>query len=73
LRRDVEDFLSRVVPEADYEHDEIDDNADSHLRATLLGPKVTIPVTEGTLDLGTWQSVFLIKCDGPRRRTVVVG
>jgi len=38
----------------------------------LLGPSETLPVTDGSLDLGTWQSVLLVECDGPRTRTVEV-
>jgi len=47
-------------------------NADSHLRATLVGSDVSIPVEDGELALGTWQSVLFVECDGPRRREVVV-
>jgi secondary thiamine-phosphate synthase enzyme len=53
-------------------HDELDGNADSHLRTLLVGASKTVPVTEGTLDLGRWQSVLLVECDGPRTRTVYV-
>ena len=47
-------------------------NADSHLRAMLLGSSVTLPVAGGGLALGTWQSVILLEIDGPRRRRVNV-
>jgi len=47
--------LGDLVPEADgYAHDRLDGNADAHLRALLVGPSVTIPVSDGALDLGTW-------------------
>jgi secondary thiamine-phosphate synthase enzyme len=69
---DVEAFLADLVPDEGWAHDEIDDNADSHLRASLIGPSVTVPVEDGRLGLGTWQSVLLVECDGPRRRTVSV-
>ncbi|MFB6122957.1 MAG: secondary thiamine-phosphate synthase enzyme YjbQ [Haloferacaceae archaeon] len=72
LLADVEAFLSDLVPDSGWEHDRIDDNADSHLRAMLLGESVTVPVTDGELDLGTWQSILFVECDGPRRRTVRV-
>ncbi|MFB6302664.1 MAG: secondary thiamine-phosphate synthase enzyme YjbQ [Haloferacaceae archaeon] len=72
LLADVEAMLDELVPDEGWQHDEIDDNADSHLRALLLGSDVTLPVAEGDLDLGTWQSVLLVECDGPRRRTVEV-
>lgn len=70
LLSDVESFLADLVPDGGWAHDRIDDNADSHLRALLLGPSVTLPVSDGRLDLGTWQSVLLVECDGPRTRTV---
>ncbi|MFB6131040.1 MAG: secondary thiamine-phosphate synthase enzyme YjbQ [Salinigranum sp.] len=72
LLADVETLLDELVPDEGWKHDEIDDNADSHLRALLVGNGVTVPVSGGTLDLGTWQSVLLVECDGPRRRTVSV-
>ncbi|MFB6305295.1 MAG: secondary thiamine-phosphate synthase enzyme YjbQ [Haloferacaceae archaeon] len=72
LLDDVETLLDDLVDAEGWRHDEIDDNADSHLRALFLGPDVTLPVTDGALDLGTWQSVILVECDGPRRRTVDV-
>ena len=72
LRGDLESFLRDLVPDEGHAHDELDGNADSHLRATLIGPDVTIPVEDGELALGTWQSVLLVECDGPRIRTVAV-
>lgn len=72
LLGDVEDFLSELVPDEGWEHDQIDDNADSHLRALLLGESVTVPVLDGEPDLGTWQAILLVECDGPRSRTVEV-
>ncbi|WP_135820805.1 secondary thiamine-phosphate synthase enzyme YjbQ [Halostella litorea] len=72
LRDDVEDFLADLVPDEGHAHDALDGNADSHLRATLLGPSVSVPVADGDLELGTWQSVLLVECDGPRSREVAV-
>jgi len=73
LLSDIETFLQELVPQRnEYQHDAIDDNADSHLRSVLLGESVSIPVADGELDLGTWQSVLLIECDGPRSRSVTV-
>jgi secondary thiamine-phosphate synthase enzyme len=72
LLGDIESFLERVVPDDGWRHDEIDDNADSHLRALLCGASETLPVRDGALELGTWQSVLLVECDGPRSRTVTV-
>ncbi|MDQ2054603.1 secondary thiamine-phosphate synthase enzyme YjbQ [Halobellus sp. H-GB7] len=73
LLGDVERALDRIVPrEGGYEHDTIDDNADAHLRAMLLGESVSVPVVDGELDLGTWQSVLFVECDGPRTRSLEV-
>jgi secondary thiamine-phosphate synthase enzyme len=72
LLGDVERLLSSVVPNEGWAHDELDGNADAHLRATLLGNSLTLPVSNGDLDLGTWQSVLFVECDGPRTRTVSV-
>jgi secondary thiamine-phosphate synthase enzyme len=72
LLADVERVLGELVPDEGWRHDEVDDNADAHLRATLLGEHVTVPVSDGRLGLGTWQSVLFVDCDGPRRRTVTV-
>jgi len=73
LEEDLEAVLARLVPPgAGYQHDRVDDNAASHVQAALLGTSLTLPVTDGRLDLGTWQSVFLAERDGPRRRTLVV-
>ncbi|AEH37576.1 secondary thiamine-phosphate synthase enzyme YjbQ [Halopiger xanaduensis] len=72
LREDLESYLSELVPDEGHAHDQLDGNADSHLRATLIGPDVTIPVTDGELALGAWQSILFVECDGPRTRTVSV-
>ena len=72
LLNDFEKVLKSMVKENDnYQHDFIDNNASSHLRAFLLGSSETIPIVDGRLDLGTWQSVFFVELDGPRRgRTI---
>ncbi|OJH50110.1 hypothetical protein MPF_0905 [Methanohalophilus portucalensis FDF-1] len=65
------ELLERLVPSnADYYHDRIDNNADAHLRAVLLGNSETMPVRKGDLELGTWQSIFFVELDGPRKRDV---
>lgn len=61
--------LERAGP---FHHDRIDDNARAHLTAVLLGHSVMLPVSEGDLVLGTWQSVFLLELDGPRSRRIDV-
>lgn len=73
LLGDLEDLLERLASrDGGYAHDELDGNADAHLRATLLGESASIPVADGELALGTWQSVLLVECDGPRTRTLDV-
>jgi len=72
LLEDIETALEDIVPETGWEHDQLDGNADAHLRSMLLGRDVTVPVVDGELDLGTWQSILLVECDGPRTRTVTV-
>ena len=73
LRTDILDMLKEIVPEnKNYAHNSIDNNADSHLRATLLGMSETIPIEDGHIVLGTWQSIFFVELDGPRDRSVNV-
>ena len=72
LLSDFEKVLKDVVKEKDnYKHDFIDNNAASHIRAFLLGSSETIPIVDGRLDLGTWQSIFFIELDGPRTNRTV--
>ena len=73
LMADLEAALREIVPrDGEYRHDAIDDNADAHVRAALIGSNVAAPVEDGALGLGTWQRVLLVECDGPRRREVAV-
>jgi len=69
---DILDALGRMVPEGAWRHDRVDNNAAAHIKATILGPSQAVPVREGGLRLGTWQSVMLVELDGPRDRTVIV-
>lgn len=71
VARDIEDWLAEAAPEgAGYRHRE--GNADSHIKTSLLGAGETLIVEEGTLQLGTWQGVFLCEFDGPRTRDVAI-
>ncbi|WP_048042998.1 secondary thiamine-phosphate synthase enzyme YjbQ [Methanosarcina mazei] len=71
LREDILNMLERLVPQgAGYRHDRIDNNADSHLKAILLGSSEALPIVKGELELGTWQSIFFAEMDGPRNRAV---
>lgn len=72
---DLKRFLDDAIPEdADYAHNHGgDSNGHAHVRAALLGPSVSIPISGGRLTLGTWQQVVLVDCDDrPRSREVVV-
>jgi secondary thiamine-phosphate synthase enzyme len=72
FRADVVTALDRLFPEGIWEHDKVDDNGAAHLKAAVLGPSETIPVRDGSLQLGTWQGVALVECDGPREREIIV-
>lgn len=73
LLDDIDDWVRLVVDDDHtYRHDRIDDNAAAHLRASLFGPSVTVPIRDGTLALGTWQRLLFIDFDGPRRRRLSV-
>ena len=73
---DLQALLERLVPRTgEYQHNVLnhDDNAHAHLRASLLGPSLSIPLVRGSLVLGTWQQVVLIDFDDrPRERSVHV-
>ncbi len=72
---DVESAMQRVVHE-DWEWKHVDDpdgpNAPSHVRATLTGPQVLVPLRDGKLALGTYQGIYFCEYDGPRQRKVYV-
>ncbi len=76
LAGDVPEMLDRLMPPSrDYGHEQAwhDGNGHSHLQATLMGPSLALPITDGQLVLGTWQQVFHLECDiRPRSRTVIV-
>jgi len=73
LINDILNLLERIAPKgAGYQHDRGDGNAHAHLRATLLGNSVIIPVEGRRLALGTWQRILFFEFDGPRRRSIFV-
>ena len=75
VARDFEMALERIAPEGwGWQHiEDGEENAPSHIRASLMGPQVLIPLTgDGELALGTWQGVFFCELDGPRTRSVYV-
>ena len=69
--RDILMELNKIVPFEDgYAHSE--GNSAAHLKASLVGPSVTVPVENGRLQLGTWQAIYFCEFDGPRQRNVWV-
>jgi len=76
LIKDMPEMFERLIPsDRAYHHDRTwgDANGFSHLRASLVGPSITIPIDEGRLQLGTWQQVVFLEFDNkPRQRTVVI-
>ena len=76
LHHDYEVWLEGLAPHAPtsrYRHNETgEDNADAHLKRTLIGHQVMLPVTQGKLDLGPWEQVFYAEFDGRRKKRVVV-
>ena len=74
LLKDIEFTLDNLITDKySYSHDRIDNNARSHLKSFLLSSSECLPIKNGKLDLGTWQSVFFVELDGPRHtRTVTL-
>ena len=73
LKHDVMAWLERLAPVGDYRHHQTgEDNADAHLKRSLVHHQVVLPVTAGKLDLGPWEQVFYAEFDGRRRKRVIV-
>jgi secondary thiamine-phosphate synthase enzyme len=74
LIQDFQVWLEKLAPSGlDYKHHLTgEDNADAHLKRTIMGHQVLLPITAGTLDLGPWEQVFYAEFDGRRRKRVVV-
>lgn len=73
LLEDYQNLIESLIPTGNnYKHDRIDNNADSHLRSFIIGNNETIPFENGSMDLGTWQSVFFLDMDGPRNRRITI-
>ena len=76
VNTDLRTAYERVAPEdAYYQHEETwhDDNGHAHVRASLTGPSLTVPLVDGRLTLGTWQQIILLDFDTrPRRREIVI-
>jgi secondary thiamine-phosphate synthase enzyme len=76
LKKDFPEMLARIAPSAiEYEHDNTwhDGNGHSHVRASLIGPSLTVPFKNKSLMLGTWQQIVLLEMDTrPRERNIVL-
>ncbi len=75
LHDDFEKWLEKLAPEKPYDqyrHNSFEDNADAHLKRTVMGREVIVAVTEGRLDLGPWEQVFYGEFDGMRKKRVLV-
>ena len=75
LHNDFEKWLERLAPEkpySQYEHNGFEDNADAHLKRTIMGREVVVAVSEGRLDFGPWEQIFYYELDGMRRKRVLI-
>ena len=75
LHHDLEAWLEKLAPEkphGQYRHNVGEDNADAHLKRTIMGREVVVAVTGGTLDFGPWEQIFYGEFDGKRRKRVLV-
>ncbi len=71
VMKDIIEGLERIVPK-DYPYKHVEGNAHAHIKSSLTGCAITIPLVGGTPRLGTWQGIFLMEFDGPRERKVVI-
>lgn len=75
LHADYEVWLEKLAPEKPYEqyaHNGFEDNADAHLKRTVMGREVVVAITEGKLDLGPWEQIFYYELDGKRKKRALV-
>jgi len=75
LHHDFEVWLEKLAPEkpySQYKHNSFEDNADAHLKRTIMGREVVVAVTNGKLDFGPWEQIFYGEFDGKRRKRVLV-
>ncbi len=72
LKEDWLNFLKKLVSGFDFQHNRIDDNADSHILSGLVGQGKTLLLKDGNLLRGTWQQIFLAEFDGPRERKIII-
>ena len=75
LHHDFEVWLEKLAPEkpySQYKHNGFEDNADAHLKRTVMGREVVVAVSEGKLDFGPWEQIFYGEFDGKRNKRVLV-
>jgi len=75
LHRDFERWLEKLAPEkphSQYDHNGYEDNADAHLKRTVMGREVVVAITHGRLDFGTWEQIFYGEFDGMRDKRVLI-
>ena len=75
LHKDFEIWLEKLAPEKPYEqyyHNGYEDNADAHLKRTIMGREVTVAITNGKLDFGPWEQIFYGEFDGKRDKRVLI-
>lgn len=75
LHRDYENWLEKLAPEkpySQYNHNGFEDNADAHLKRTVMGREVVCAITDGRLDFGTWEQIFYYELDGKRRKHALI-
>jgi secondary thiamine-phosphate synthase enzyme len=75
LHDDYEKWLEKLAPEkphSQYKHNSYEDNADAHLKRTIMGREVVVAVTKGSLDFGPWEQIFYGEFDGKRKKRVLV-
>lgn len=75
LHQDIDNWLEKLAPEkpySQYRHNGYEDNADAHLKRTVMGREVVVAITDGQLDFGRWEQIFYGEFDGKRRKRVLV-
>lgn len=75
LHRDLERWLEKLAPEkpySQYDHNGFEDNADAHLKRTIMGREAVCAITDGRLDFGTWEQIFYYEFDGLRRKHALI-
>lgn len=75
LHSDWDDWLEKLAPERPYDqyrHNGFEDNADAHLKRTIMGREVVVAITDGKLDFGPWEQIFYYELDGKRKKRALV-